>query len=91
MQRFKSRQDGDRPVCGTSRRQALATLDTMMQECGGRKKRFSVRLAATLEKDPVRFFREIVMPLLTRKAIDSYGPAGVRTRRPAAVCKGGAR
>ena len=91
MQRFKSRQDDDRPVCVTSRRQALATLDNMMRECGGQTKRFSVRLTAAREKDPVRFFREIVITLLSRKAIDFSDRAGVGKRRTAAVCKGGAR
>ena len=91
MQQFQSRPDDGRPVRVTSRRQAFATLDNLMRTCKGREKRFEAQLQAEFEKDPMRFFREIVMPLLSRKMIDSSDRAGVGKRRSATVCKGGSQ
>jgi hypothetical protein len=70
MQKMESGQTGNRRIKGRTRRQALAILDEMMQKCGNRRKRFAVMLEAEFNKDPVKFFCEIVIPLIPRHAID---------------------
>jgi hypothetical protein len=75
----------------TGRAQALAALDNLMRACQGREKRFAIRLQTEFDKDPVRFFREIVMPLIPRRSAGFRDPAGAMARRSAAGGKGGAR
>ena len=75
----------------TGRARALATLDNLMLACKGREKRFAARLQAEFEKDPMQFFREIVMPLIPRKSAAFRDPAGAMARRSAATGKGGVR
>ena len=73
------------------RARALATLDNLMLASKGRERRFAARLQAEFKKDPMRFFREIVMPLISRSSATCRDPAGAMARRSAADGKGGAR
>jgi len=75
---------------GVGRARALATLDNLMRKCKGREKRFAAQLQTEFDKDPMRFFREIVMPLISRKSAAFRDPAGAMARRTAANGKGGA-
>ena len=52
------------------RAQALATLDRLRSEHGNQQALMDA-LEAELQADPARFFRNIVVPLLPRAALDA--------------------
>lgn len=57
----------------SGRSQALALLDKVLA-CAETQEKIERALAASVDKDPVQFFRTMIMPLLPREATLNYRP-----------------
>ena len=91
MKRFGASQAGRGRVSIRGRKKALRSLDRMLEECGGNGGRLEDALQDSFNRDPLRFFIEIVMPLLPKKARRAYDHDSVVQWQARSAGEGGQR
>ena len=88
MRQFMTAQAGEHRCGLRGRRKALAALDQILGP-GTNEKVLLERLQAELDRDTLKFFREIIMPLIPKRALRCHDHDQVVQWQPLSAREGG--